>query len=484
MSSNSTIKWGKKELFKAITAFLFNTFIIMAFILVALFIKHGSVGGTISFIVSNFRLSLFTVFAVVVTSVGMFLYFYHQNKKLISKTRNITMLYSVVLLGLIASYSIGKINPYFRPVSLCAILVLVLTDKRTAVFMNTVYASLMLLTDIICSSFGGQGNYVLVSLIMTLTCGTVSVFLVDGEGSRAKVLAMGFLISIPAILFAICVEFTFEFRNLIAPLLFALGSGLLSVSIMTVILPVYELLFSALTNFRLTELTDHKSKLIKELSVSAPGTFSHTIIVAMLAEACGNAIGENPLLVRACAYYHDIGKLKNPDMFTENQSGKNPHDELSPELSTDIIRSHAKDGAELIRKRRLPEVFADAAEQHHGTLPIRYFYMKASKFTDGKLGIENFSYYGPKPQNKVNAIIMICDACEAKVRTVGNRTHENVDKAVKEIIEERMELDQFNECDITFKELDIIRNTITNTLSGVYHERVRYPKLKIGGRRG
>jgi putative nucleotidyltransferase with HDIG domain len=484
MSNNSTIKWGKKELFKTITAFLFNTFIIMAFILVALFIKHGSVGGTISFIVSNFRLSLFTVFAVVVTSVGMFLYFYHQNKKLISKTRNITMLYSVVLLGLIASYSIGKINPYFRPVSLCAILVLVLTDKRTAVFMNTVYASLMLLTDIICSSFGGQGNYVLVSLIMTLTCGTVSVFLVDGEGSRAKVLAMGFLISIPAILFAICVEFTFEFRNLIAPLLFALGSGLLSVSIMTVILPVYELLFSALTNFRLTELTDHKSKLIKELSVSAPGTFSHTIIVAMLAEACGNAIGENPLLVRACAYYHDIGKLKNPDMFTENQSGKNPHDELSPELSTDIIRSHAKDGAELIRKRRLPEVFADAAEQHHGTLPIRYFYMKASKFTDGKLGIENFSYYGPKPQNKVNAIIMICDACEAKVRTVGNRTHENVDKAVKDIIEERMELDQFNECDITFKELDIIRNTITNTLSGVYHERVRYPKLKIGGRRG
>lgn len=484
MSNNSTIKWGKKELFKTITAFLFNTFIIMAFILVALFIKHGSIGDTISFIVSNFRLSLFTVFAVVVTSVGMFLYFYHQNKKLISKTRNITMLYSIVLLGLIASYSIGKINPYFRPVSLCAILVLVLTDKRTAVFMNTVYASLMLLTDIICSSFGGQGNYVLVSLIMTLTCGTVSVFLVDGEGSRAKVLAMGFLISIPAILFAICVEFTFEFRNLIAPLLFALGSGLLSVSIMTVILPVYELLFSALTNFRLTELTDHKSKLIKELSVSAPGTFSHTIIVAMLAEACGNAIGENPLLVRACAYYHDIGKLKNPDMFTENQSGKNPHDELSPELSTDIIRSHAKDGAELIRKRRLPEVFADAAEQHHGTLPIRYFYMKASKFTDGKLGIENFSYYGPKPQNKVNAIIMICDACEAKVRTVGNRTHENVDKAVKDIIEERMELDQFNECDITFKELDIIRNTITNTLSGVYHERVRYPKLKIGGRRG
>jgi putative nucleotidyltransferase with HDIG domain len=202
----------------------------------------------------------------------------------------------------------------------------------------------------------------------------------------------------------------------------------------------------------------------------------------MLAEACGKAIGLNPLLTRACAYYHDVGKLKQPWFFTENQSGKNPHDDLMPELSTDIIRSHARDGATLIRKRHLPEILACAAEQHHGTLPIRYFYMKASKFTDGVLALENFCYYGPKPQTKEIAILMICDACEAKTRTIGQRTHENVDKAVKEIIEERMELDQFNECDITFKELDMIRTTITNTLSGVLHERVKYPKLKIGGR--
>ena len=117
-------------------------------------------------------------------------------------------------------------------------------------------------------------------------------------------------------------------------------------------------------------------------------------------------------------------------------------------------------------------------------MPIRYFYAKALKFTDGELDIEDFSYYGPKPQTKINAIIMICDACEAKVRTVSNRTHENVDKAVKEIIEERMDLDQFTECDITFRELDIIRNTITNTLAGVYHERVKYPKLKKGNSNG
>ena len=213
-------------------------------------------------------------------------------------------------------------------------------------------------------------------------------------------------------------------------------------------------------------------------------SFQHTVSVATLAESCATEIGENPLLARACAYYHDIGKMNNPTYFTENQQGYNPHDDLTPELSTDILRGHVRDGASLIRKHRLPEVLAGAAEQHHGTTPIKYFYAKARKFTDGDLDIENYCYYGPKPQTKINAIIMICDASEAKVRTLTNRSHENVDKAVKEVIEERMDMDQFTECDITLKELDVIRNAITNGLAGVYHERVKYPKLKMGGKNG
>lgn len=479
---NNFNAWNKKDFAKAITVLTFNSLLILFIMFIALVVKIGGFNNLGGHIKENFESTLFVFFSVVILNVGVFLYFYQHNREFFKKARKITMVYFVLALSLTACYLFGKINVYLRPIALCAVLVLALTDKRTAVFMNCIFAVLMLLVDILCSSFGENGNYVLISLIMSITVGILSVFLIDNEGSRAKVLFMGFAISIPSIICAVCVEFNAVFPQLIFSMLYALGSGLLAVSLMMVTLPVFEIVFGALTNFRLTELTDHKSKLIKELAVKAPGTFSHTIILAMLAEACGNAIGENPLLVRACAYYHDIGKLKNPEMFTENQSGKNPHDDLSPELSTDIIRSHAKDGAQLIRKRRLPEIFAEVAEQHHGTLPIRYFYMKASKFTDGKLSLENFSYYGPKPQNKVNAIIMICDACEAKVRTISNRTHENVDKAVKEIIEERMELDQFNECDITFKELDMIRTTITNTLSGVLHERVKYPKLKIGGR--
>ena len=472
-----------KELFKLAMVFFINTLVLIAVMNVFLVVKCGGVKSFAQYIGANATRVLFVIFSVFVVSVVMYLYVLNQNKKIVKKPKNATMIFSIITLSLIFSYAFGGISVYLRPVSLCALLVLILVDKRTAVFINCVFALLMLLTDILCSSFGGNGNYVLISLVLCFAVGMFSVFVIDGEGSRVKVLVMGLIISLPVVISSAILEFTMQIGNMLMPILYALASGVLATCLMTVILPTFEITYGALTNFRLTELTDHKSKLIKELSLSAPGTFSHTIIVAMLAEACGNAIGENPLLVRACAYYHDMGKLKNPEMFTENQTGKNPHDALSPELSTDIIRSHARDGADLIRKRRLPEAFAEAAEQHHGTLPIRYFYVKASKFTDGKLALDNFSYYGPKPQNKINAIIMICDACEAKVRTVNNRTHENVDKAVKEIIEERMDLDQFNECDITFQELDVIRNTITNTLSGVYHDRVKYPKLKSGGRR-
>lgn len=481
--TNKNSKWTKREIAKTAVVFSVNTFMVLAVMLIFLTVKCGGFNGVLEFATNNLKLVLFVVFSVILLTITAVLYFYSQNRNLIKKSKNITMLYVAVILSMISSYLFGAISIYLRPVALCALLVLVLADKRTAVFMNCIFAIYMLLLDILCSSFLGNGNYVITSLVLCFAVGITSIFAVDGEGSRGKVLAMGFTLSLPTIATAIIVEPLTQFNLVIFPVLYALGSGILSTCLLTILLPFFEVMFGALTNFRLAELTDHKSKLIKELSVIAPGTFSHTIIVAMLAEACGNAIGENPLLVRACAYYHDIGKIKNPEMFTENQSGKNPHDALSPELSTDIIRSHARDGADFIRRRRLPEAFAEAAEQHHGTLPIRFFYMKASKFTDGKLNLENFSYYGPKPQNKINAIIMICDACEAKVRTVANRTHENVDKAVKEIIEERMDMDQFNECDITFQELGVIRNTIANTLSGVHHDRVKYPKLKSGGRR-
>jgi putative nucleotidyltransferase with HDIG domain len=201
-------------------------------------------------------------------------------------------------------------------------------------------------------------------------------------------------------------------------------------------------------------------------------------MVAQLAEACAAAIGENVDYARAAALYHDVGKLHCPEHFTENQKGYNLHDELAPELSADIIRSHVKDGYALIRANHLPEFFADVAIQHHGTMPIRYFYAKALKLTDGELNIEDFSYLGPKPQTKIAAIIMIADAAEAAVRAGGARTAEEVERAVRSVIEERMDFEQFAECDITMADLTKIRQALVSAFMGASHHRIKYPTIK------
>lgn len=484
MSNQSKrIVWKKSDYAREIFILSLHFLFLVALILVAIVVKGGGFSNFANYFtkIENVKVFVFGAISIIFLLFISFIYFYNEKRDFIYKNQNITMVYFIIVLSVVVTFLFGRINTYLKPFAICALLTLFVTDKKTAIFMNMVFSAIMLVMDIF--TYGIVKN-TLISPLITFVVGSLAVFIVDGEGSRMKVLAMGIFVSLPVMVVAVCLEYTLQFNSTLKLLLYALGSGILSVSLVMIILPFIEIVFEAVTNFRLTELTDHKVRLIKGLIENAPGTFSHTQQVATLAEACSNAIGENPLVARACSYYHDIGKVKNPLYFTENQAGKNLHDDLTPELSTDIIKSHAKDGAALIRKRRLPSILADACEQHHGTMPIKYFYAKAKKFTDGDLDIDNFCYAGPKPQTKINAIIMICDASEAKVRTLNNRTHENVDKAVREIIEERIELDQFTECDITLRELDIIRNTITNTLAGLYHGRVKYPKLKVGKKNG
>ena len=166
-------------------------------------------------------------------------------------------------------------------------------------------------------------------------------------------------------------------------------------------------------------------------------------------------------------------------MFAENQTEYNFHDDITPELSVDIIRSHTRNGAQLIQKSRLPEFFADVAVQHHGTMPIKYFYYKALKMSDGELNIENYSYSGPIPESKIAALIMIADSAEAATRTLPDRSPEKIEAFVRGIIEERLDLGQFDNCNITMRELTIIKSTLVSQLSGVYHSRVVYPKLSV-----
>ncbi len=214
----------------------------------------------------------------------------------------------------------------------------------------------------------------------------------------------------------------------------------------------------------------------------APGTFNHSIVVSNIAEACATAIGEDALLARTCAYYHDVGKLRRPEYFTENQAdGINPHDELTPELSANIIKSHTLDGHDLLIKNRIPKEIADVCVQHHGTMPMLFFYDKAKKFTDGEVDVNQFSYFGPKPQTKIAAILMIADSSEAATRTLKDRSREKVSAVVRKVVNDRMKLGQFDECEITLKELSIIINTVVNNLTGIYHRRIQYPKVSLEG---
>jgi len=319
---------------------------------------------------------------------------------------------------------------------------------------------------------------------MGFSSGVIASLCLDKVFSRLKLLLMSFLVALPSLISVAItlVEHMEATDNVVIDLICSTASGPLSVSIFMVLLPIFEAIFKKVSCFKFSELIEHNAKLVKKLIQQAPGTFNHSIVVSNIAEACALAIEEDGLLARTCAYYHDIGKLRRPEFFKENQAdGENPHDDLTPELSANIIKSHTQDGYDLIMKNRLPKVIADVCKEHHGTLPIMYFYGKAQKFTDGEVDLAQYCYAGPKPSTKIAAIIMIADGCEAAARTLQDRSRENVKKVVRQIVNERMQLGQFEECEITLNELNIIIHTVVNHLTGVYHSRIEYPKVSLDG---
>ncbi|MBR2336885.1 MAG: HDIG domain-containing protein [Clostridia bacterium] len=479
-------KWELKDYARTIFWFIFHTVIFILGFMAILYVNANfdlKILGAYLKIEGTVKNLIYLVIAMLLVSLGIYLYFYHENNAFIKESKNINLVFIILEVCIAIMFIVGKymVMVYARPFALCALLSLLLIEKRTAIFMNTVSCFLMFMIDAFLAINPMEGHMLYSSLLIGFSTSILAIYLVAGISSRLKVFLMGFLISLPIILCTVCLEFSALLTNPVPLIIAGFTSGMLSVVLMMAILPLLEKIFSRVTVYKLYELTDHKAPLLQRLNKEAPGTFNHCLVVSTLAESCASAIGEDPLLARACAYYHDIGKIVHPEYFTENQSGYNPHNEITPELSVDIIRSHATDGAKIIKDYKLPTILSDVAEQHHGTLHIRYFYMQASKFSEETLPLKDFAYKGPRPQTKIAAILMLADACEAKVRSLPMRSHEKVDEAVREIIEERMDFDQFFECDITMRDLDVIRKTLTNSLAGVHHDRVEYPKLKIGG---
>jgi len=239
---------------------------------------------------------------------------------------------------------------------------------------------------------------------------------------------------------------------------------------------VYEKMFGLVSDVSLLELTDTNTKLLKELSNKAPGTFHHSLNVANLAEASANEIGANAMLVRVGALYHDIGKMKNPTYFTENQStGINPHDELSSKESAITIINHVIDGIEIAKKYNLPDRVIDFIRTHHGTSLVYYFYSQEMNLESGA-NPEDFKYPGPRPFSKETAILMMCDSVEAASKSLKEPTSTKIDAFVENIINKQVENEQFLNANITFKEIQSIKKVLKHKLANIYHLRIEYPE--------
>jgi hypothetical protein len=267
--------------------------------------------------------------------------------------------------------------------------------------------------------------------------------------------------------------------NLGTELFSAIFGGLLSAAIAFVLISVFESMFGFLTATKLHELTNSDLPILRQLALEAPGTYHHSLIVSTLAEKAAEQIEADSALVKAGGFYHDIGKIKRPEYFSENQiSIFDVHRELTPSLSTLVIINHVKDGLELARKLKLPGPIMDLIAQHHGTAIVRYFYQKAKERYNPelhKIEAENYRYPGPTPKSKEAGILLLADSVEAAARSLKSPTRENFKRMITEIFNVHLQDGQLDDCGFSLKDLRIIANSFLSTLDAIYHPRPKYP---------
>jgi hypothetical protein len=360
------------------------------------------------------------------------------------------------------------------PVPAFAMLVAALVNKRTAIF-STLIVSIFI--GIMC---GAHMLYIFAALVG----GLVGVLQVSNMGSRGRYAFAVFNISVAYILVTIswCFMWNYDNSAIGIGILMSVINGVVSVILTVGALPLLESVFSITTEVRLMELSNINHPLLKKLMIEAPGTYNHSILVGNLAEAAADQIGANGLLVRVAAYFHDIGKVKRPNFFIENQKpGENPHDKLKPSLSVFIITSHTKEGADIARSYNLPVEIIDIIEQHHGTSLVKGFYNKAleaAKDTELESTVreEDFRYPGPIPQSREAALVMLADSCQAAVQSMAAPTPGQIEGMVREVIKGKFDEGQLSNCALTFRDLDIIASTFATILAGAKHYRMPYPE--------
>ncbi|ANA81631.1 HDIG domain-containing protein [Paenibacillus glucanolyticus] len=370
---------------------------------------------------------------------------------------------------------------YLAPVAIGAILVTLLLETSLAYFSVIIFS---IMASVILNVRGELFDFQFGLFAAVTSC--VAIFSIHRASQRSTMLKGGIMASLFGALIVFIMLLinndTWTTTETLYSIGFAIAGGLLTAILVIGLMPFFEVTFGILSALKLVELSNPNHPLLRKLLTETPGTYHHSVMVGNLSEAAAEAIGANGLLCRVGSYYHDIGKTKRPIYFIENQNNmENPHDSIEPKLSKSIIVAHARDGVEMLKEYKLPKPIRDIAEQHHGTTFLHYFYHKAVRQAEEQ-GIEpdftedDFRYHGPKAQSKESAIVGIADSVEAAVRSLRKPTVEQVESMIEKIIKGRLDDHQFNDCDLTMKELDIIAKTLKETVMGIFHSRIEYPE--------
>lgn len=420
----------------------------------------------------NYTFALGILGILLMLAAMLILYMKFFSKKILHDRNNVILISVIIILTLLLARVVNIYSSLLIPVFIAPLLISILLDIRLAIIINFVLS--MAISYFVKSDSG--------FLIMSLISGTFAAFIISRANQRSKMSVAGLLVGLINAIIIICVGLLN--KNGFSTIAYNSGTVLINGIISTIftigLLPFLESTFNIITPLKLLELANPNQPLIKRLLMEAPGTYHHSLMVGNLAEVATEAIDGNSLLARVGAYYHDVGKLKRPNFFKENQLADNPHDRMTANLSTLVITSHTQDGLEIADKYKVPMAIKDIISQHHGNTLVAYFYHKAGKGEKAE-GIkpEDYRYPGPRPASKEAAVVMLADSVEAAVRSMVDKTEGKIEGLVRKIIKDKLDDGQLNQCDLTLKDLDDVAKAFMRVFSGYFHEREEYPEVKI-----
>ena len=406
------------------------------------------------------------------------LYLNRYGRKLDSRSIMLLCLIAVLVTGLCLAFS--RMNAYMMPMSLGLMLVALLYDERVALYFNI---ALGFLASLLMNAGGGLFTVTMFSVIlMSMVAAPIVLAVFNRSMQRTSLLLAGVLVGVSNFVCTMAVGLinSAELGSVLTNALWAMSNGIISAILCIGLQPLLESIFNLATNSKLIELSNPNQPLLRRLLLEAPGTYHHSIIVANLAEAAASAVGGNALLARVGAYYHDVGKLKRPVYFKENQLGDNPHDRTDPRVSAAILTAHPRDGAAMAQKARIQEPVLEIIRQHHGDGVVLWFYDKAVKLYGAEnVDINAFRYEGPRPRSKEAACVMLADTIEAAARSVPDPSPEKIDELIHKLVRSKLNDGQLDESDLTFGDLEKICSAFSTVLTGVFHERIEYPDVKL-----